>query len=122
LPEHAPGDAGDFASARNHSSSAEADPSRKPGNPNGPIADESSTWSAEGSKGIDGQLANRIANELAEHVAKGIAEAKRLHRASPKTGKRRSLREISAELDRLGYRNERGEPFNARSIRQILAQ
>jgi hypothetical protein len=27
-----------------------------------------------------------------------VAEAKRLHRASPKTGERRSLRKIAAEL------------------------
>jgi hypothetical protein len=33
----------------------------------------------------------------------GEAEAKRLHRASPKTGERRSLRKIAAELAMLGH-------------------
>jgi DNA invertase Pin-like site-specific DNA recombinase len=41
-----------------------------------------------------------------------VEQAKRLHRASPKTGKRRSLREIAAELAKLGYVNERGQVFN----------
>jgi hypothetical protein len=31
-----------------------------------------------------------------------------LHRISPKTGKRRSLRQIAKELAALGYLNERG--------------
>ena len=35
--------------------------------------------------------------------------AKRLHRASPKTGERMSLRRISAESAKAGDRNERGE-------------
>lgn len=77
---------------------------------------------ADFSKGVEAHLGNRIADELAEHVEKAIAEAKRLHRASPKTGERRSLRKISAELDRLGYRNERGEPYSAKSVRAMLRQ
>jgi DNA invertase Pin-like site-specific DNA recombinase len=51
-----------------------------------------------------------------------VAEAKRLHRASPKTGDRRSLRKISAELAALGYLNERGAPYSAKSVRAMLAQ
>ena len=65
-------------------------------------------------------------------------KAKRLHRANPKSGERRSLREISAELARAGhvmvsqYRNkgkgsehasrEKGEgrPFNPATIRAMI--
>jgi DNA invertase Pin-like site-specific DNA recombinase len=47
--------------------------------------------------------------------------AKRLHRASPKTGERMSLRRISAELASAGFRNEHGEPFHAQSIRNMLS-
>src|SRR5215813_9214107 len=36
--------------------------------------------------------------------------AKRLHRASPKTGERRSLHKISAVLAAAGFLNERGKP------------
>jgi DNA invertase Pin-like site-specific DNA recombinase len=49
-----------------------------------------------------------------------IALVKRLRRASPKTGERRSLREISAELAKLGYLNERGKPYNPASIKSML--
>ena len=51
-----------------------------------------------------------------------VAEAKRLHRASPKTGERRSLRKIAAELAAMGHLNERGAPFSAKSVRAMLAQ
>jgi DNA invertase Pin-like site-specific DNA recombinase len=49
-----------------------------------------------------------------------VALAKRLHRASPKTGKRRSLREISKELAKLGSLNERGREFNPKSVQRML--
>ena len=42
----------------------------------------------------------------------GTYLAKRLHRASPKTGKRMSLRKIAAALAEAGQLNERGQPFN----------
>jgi hypothetical protein len=51
-----------------------------------------------------------------------VAQAKRLHRASPKTGKRRSLREIAKELAALGYLNERGQVFNPKSVKRMLEQ
>ena len=41
-----------------------------------------------------------------------VAEAKRLHRASPKTGERRSLRKIAAELAALGHLNVNGQPYD----------
>ena len=52
--------------------------------------------------------------------AKIVAEARRLRRRSPKTGQQRSLREISAELARLGYLNSRGQPFSASSIKSMV--
>ena len=45
-----------------------------------------------------------------------VALAKRLHRASPKTGKRMSLRKIAAALAEAGHLNERGQPLNPKSI------
>ena len=41
-------------------------------------------------------------------------------RPHPKTGKRRSLREIAAELARAGHINERGKPYAAQSIKMML--
>jgi hypothetical protein len=49
-----------------------------------------------------------------------IAMAKRLHRANPKTGKRRSLRDISKELEAAGYKNEQGRSYHPESIRRML--
>jgi DNA invertase Pin-like site-specific DNA recombinase len=56
----------------------------------------------------------------AEKNPEAVALAKKLRRASPKTGKRRSLREISAELAEAGYLNERRRPFNHNSIKAML--
>jgi DNA invertase Pin-like site-specific DNA recombinase len=50
-----------------------------------------------------------------------VEEAKRLARASPKTGKRRSLRTIAAELAALGHLNVNGKAYSAKSIRSMLA-
>ena len=49
-----------------------------------------------------------------------VREAKRLHRASPKNGERRSLRRIATELAGLGYTNERGRPFNPKSVKAMI--
>jgi DNA invertase Pin-like site-specific DNA recombinase len=49
-----------------------------------------------------------------------VALAKRLHRASPKTGERMSLRRISAELKVAGYLNEHGREFNPNSIKSMV--
>jgi DNA invertase Pin-like site-specific DNA recombinase len=51
-----------------------------------------------------------------------VAAAKRLRRANPKTGERRSLRKIASTLTALGYVNDRGQPFSAKSIRAMLKQ
>lgn len=69
---------------------------------------------------VSAKLADDLANGLARHLAKAVAEAKRLRRASPKTGERRSLREISAELAAKGFLNERGRPYNPNSIKAMI--
>ena len=52
--------------------------------------------------------------------AEVVAEAKRLHRASPKTGERRSLRKIAAELAALGHLNVNSRPYSAKSVRSMI--
>jgi DNA invertase Pin-like site-specific DNA recombinase len=49
-----------------------------------------------------------------------VREAKRLRRRSPK-GHQRSLRDIAAELAKLGFLNEHGGIFSPSSIRSMLA-
>ena len=49
-----------------------------------------------------------------------VAEAKRLRRASPKTGERLSYRQISARLEEAGFLNERVRPFNPKSIKAMV--
>ena len=51
-----------------------------------------------------------------------VAAAKRLRRASPLNGERRSLRKISEELQVAGFLNERGKPYNPRSIKAMLEE
>lgn len=50
-----------------------------------------------------------------------VAEAKRLARRNPKTGKTRSLRKIAAELAALGHLGVSGGPYTASSVRNMLA-
>lgn len=49
-----------------------------------------------------------------------VREAKRLHRASPLNGKRRSLRRIAAELAAAGHLNESGKPFTAAAVKSMV--
>jgi len=56
----------------------------------------------------------------AEKVPEAVAMAKRLHRKNPKTGERRSLRKIAAELEAAGHINERGRRYDARSILEMI--
>jgi DNA invertase Pin-like site-specific DNA recombinase len=49
-----------------------------------------------------------------------VREAKRLRRRSPK-GHQRSLRDVAAELARLGFVNERGAMFSPSSMQSMLA-
>jgi DNA invertase Pin-like site-specific DNA recombinase len=50
-----------------------------------------------------------------------VAEARRLARKSPKTGQRRSLRAIAAQLAVLGHVGPSGQPYHAGSVRYMLA-
>jgi DNA end-binding protein Ku len=65
--------------------------------------------------------APRAANvvNLMEALRRSSA-AKRLRRANPVTGQRRSLHKIAEELADDGHLNERGRPYNAISISRIL--
>jgi hypothetical protein len=57
---------------------------------------------------------------LAERSPEVVALAKRQRRASPNTGKRLSLREIAAELEKAGYLNERGRRFHPDTVGNML--
>jgi hypothetical protein len=58
--------------------------------------------------------------DLVKSLTEAVEMAKRLRRASPKTGERGSLRKISAKLAAAGYLNERGQPFTPNSIKLTL--
>lgn len=49
-----------------------------------------------------------------------VAMARKLRRKSPSTGKRRSYREIAAQLAEQGHRNGNGNLFHASAIRSML--
>ena len=55
-----------------------------------------------------------------ERDADMVALAKRLYRRNPKTGDRRSLREIAAELAKAGHLASSGQPFTAASIKRMV--
>lgn len=56
----------------------------------------------------------------AERDPNMVKEAKRLYRRSPKSGERRSLREISVELARAGYMSTTGKPFTAMAVKRMV--
>ena len=58
---------------------------------------------------------------LAETYPDAVKMAKRLRRASPKTGERMSLRKVADALTAAGYVNERGNPFHPQSISEMVA-
>ena len=49
-----------------------------------------------------------------------VVMAKRLYRANPKNGERRSLRDIAKALEAAGFRNEFGKPYHPQSIRRMV--
>jgi DNA invertase Pin-like site-specific DNA recombinase len=49
-----------------------------------------------------------------------VRQAKRLARKSPKTGKARSLREIAAELAKLGFKTGKGMPFSPSQVQRLV--
>ena len=51
-----------------------------------------------------------------------VALVKKLRRRNPKTGERKSLRSIAAELAQLGHVNANGRAFAAESIKAMVQQ
>lgn len=51
-----------------------------------------------------------------------VAAAKKLRRPHRKTGERRSLREISSELAKLGHLSSTGKPFVPESVKRMLGR
>ena len=49
-----------------------------------------------------------------------VREAKRLRRKNPRTGKRRSLRQVAGELEKLGHLSASGKPYGAESIKRMI--
>jgi hypothetical protein len=62
----------------------------------------------------------RLNNDDAQRLAEAVALAKRLRRASPKTGKRSSYREIAEKLEAAGYLNERCTRYNPASVKLMV--
>jgi DNA invertase Pin-like site-specific DNA recombinase len=58
---------------------------------------------------------------LAERTPELLREVRRLHRRSPATGKRRSLRQIAGELSKLGFHNGTGKPFAPVQVQRMLS-
>jgi len=56
------------------------------------------------------------------HTAQAMRLAKRLYRASPVTGERRSLRQVATDLATQGFLNAQGRPFNPKSVRAMVQQ
>lgn len=55
-------------------------------------------------------------------IGDALATAKRLHRKNPMTGKRRSLRQIAAEMATKGHVNPRtGQAYSATALMNVLA-
>ena len=69
------------------------------------------------------ELGRRIEGRkgYAETSPELVREAKRLARRSPRTGEKRSLRTIAAELAALGHRTGTGKPFSASQVKRLLA-
>ena len=65
----------------------------------------------------------RVEGRKATLVGEALAIARRLRRKNPRTGERRSLRDISAVLAEAGHVNpDTGNPYSAEAIRLALAR
>ena len=51
-----------------------------------------------------------------------VHQAHRLHRKSPRTGQRRSLRQVSAELHSMGFGTASGKQFSASQVQRLVAR
>jgi DNA invertase Pin-like site-specific DNA recombinase len=79
----------------------------------------------EGRKTRLERLANQRTPEAATEIARlreAAQFAKRLRRANPVTHKRMSLRKISEALAAAGHLNERGQPYNPKSILAMVGR
>lgn len=74
----------------------------------------------EGRKSRLQRLLNKKASDEVASLEAAIREAKRLRRAAKGSGKRMSLRRISAALAKAGYLNEKGRPYNPKSIKAMV--
>jgi hypothetical protein len=70
--------------------------------------------------GTHGGHMRRDSMALRQGRSRFVVEACPLARRSPKTGKRRSLRAIAAELAVLGHVGPSGAPYQAGSVRHML--
>jgi hypothetical protein len=70
-------------------------------------------------RAVNGKCEGR--KKIAELHPDIVAEARRLRPHSVKGKHKRSLREVAAELERLGYLNERRNRFSAASVQSMLA-
>lgn len=67
------------------------------------------------------EAGRRIEGRKATLTGDALATAKRLHRRSPTTGKRRSLRTIAAEMAALGFVNPNtNAPYSATALANVL--
>jgi DNA invertase Pin-like site-specific DNA recombinase len=56
-------------------------------------------------------------------IIEAVEMAKRLRRARPKKGERKkTFRQISLALEKAGYLNEQGRPYNPKSVRAMIAR
>jgi DNA invertase Pin-like site-specific DNA recombinase len=69
-----------------------------------------------------GSPKKRVEGRKPAHVLypEAVREAKRLRRASPKTGERRSFRTIAAQLAKEGRVTKAGKPFTATAVKRMV--
>jgi hypothetical protein len=67
-------------------------------------------------------MAIAAAKQGDKRLLDALTMAKRLRRANPKTGERRSLRDIATALAKAGHTSSTGRPYSAKSVRAMLAQ
>jgi DNA invertase Pin-like site-specific DNA recombinase len=83
-------------------------------------ARDSKRRSGIGGKTVDGKNKCGGRHPLAVLYPEAVGLAKRLHRASPKSGERLSLRRIAGRLAHAGYFNDKGLAFNPASVKAMI--
>ena len=69
-------------------------------------------------KRVHGKVEGRKSH--AEKRPDVVLMAKRLYRANPKTGERRSFRDVSEQLAKFGFVGVSGKPYHAQSIKRMV--